>query len=100
MSMDFHKMDKVMTPDDAFAIVLLATCESTKNILLKRSNGNSKRFYYLERMDKDIEGLNRTYEGYLPDSFQENAKKYHQTVEDAMNELLIAFRKEIENGNS
>lgn len=89
------QLDKVVSSEDAFAIVLLATCESTKNILMQRHNGNSKRFYYLERLERDIEGLNRTYPGYLPDSFQENAIKYHQAVEDAMNVLLTSFRKEI-----
>lgn len=91
---DGIKLDKMMTPDDAFAVVLIATCESTKNILMQRHNGDSKRYYYLNRLERDMEGLNRTYPGYLPDSFQEKAIKYHQTIETAMNELLSSLRED------
>lgn len=91
---DGINLDVCMSSEDAFCVILLATCQSTKNILMAKHNGNSKRFYYLERLERDIEGLNRTYPGFLDDSFQERAIKYHQTIEDAMNELLRSYKKE------
>lgn len=98
MSMDSHSMSKPVTPDDAFAITLLVTCEITKNILLKRLSEDSKirkkQLYYLDRMDKDIEGLNATYPGYLPDNFQNAANKYHKMIEVDMNNLLKAYKEE------
>lgn len=94
MSMDTHAMDVPMTADDAFAITLLVTCEITKNVLLQRAGGNKKRLYYLDRLCKDIEGLNMTYEGYLPEKFQRSAKKYHQMVEIDINNLLKSYKGE------
>jgi hypothetical protein len=94
-------LSKCLSQEDAFAVVLLATVESTYNILLARASKTSptksileKRMYYLNRLAKDVEGLNLTYPGYLNDNFQENATKYHQSVEDAMNVLLSDFREE------
>lgn len=46
MSMDKHSLDKCMSPDDAFAITLLVTCEVTKNVLSDRNNDNKKRAYW------------------------------------------------------
>jgi hypothetical protein len=101
MSMETHAMNIPMTPDDAFAVTLLVTCEITKNVLLDRCSRGSidrrtleKRIYYLERMCKDIEGLNATYPGYLPDNFQNTAKKYHKMVEVDINNLLKAYKGE------
>ena len=98
MSMDTHAMDSPMTPEDAFCVTLLVTCEITKNILLGRLSSNKKirekQMYYLERMNKDIEGLNATYPGYLPDNFQNSAERYHRNIEIDMQSLLKHYKGE------
>lgn len=96
MSMDKHNKDpyRCMTPDEAFAITLLVTCEVTKNILTDRAGGDKERLYWLDRMCTAIEGVNRTYGGYLPDGFRNAADKYHKMIEVDMNNLLKSFRQE------
>lgn len=93
--MDEHVMNKPLSPDDAFDISLLVTCEITKNLLAERHSGHEKRRYYLDRMDKDIEGLNRTYSGYLPDSFQAKAEKFYRRVEADLNALLKDYHADL-----
>lgn len=96
MSMLTHALNEPMSPEDAFAVTLLVTCEITKNILLQRLSSDpktrKKQLYYLERMDKDIEGLNATYSGYLPENFQNAAEKYHKMIEVDMNNLLKHYK--------
>lgn len=95
MSMDTHTMNRPLTPDEAFDISILVTCEIAKNLLASRHAGHEKRAYYLERMDKDIEGLNRTYNGYLPDSFQSKAERFYRHVEADLNALLKDYHADL-----
>ena len=96
MSMEQHEQINIpLSPDDAFDISLLVTCEITKNLLAQRHTNHSKRKYYLDRMDKDIEGINRTYSGYLPDSFQSKAERFYRNVEADLNGLLRDYHADL-----
>jgi hypothetical protein len=98
MSMNAHSMDKPMTAEDAFDITLLVTCEIVKNVLLERTTGQDKVSRYrrgmLKKMDNIIEEVNRTYAGYLPDSFQNKAERYHKMIEADMNYLLKGYKSD------
>ena len=86
-----------LNADDAFAVTLLVTCEMLFQAVRQTTAGNEKRKYWLERLEKDIEGINRTYFGYLPESFQNKADKYHKQVEASMNWLLRDYHADLKN---
>lgn len=93
MSMEYYDTDRPLNAEEAFAITLLVTCEITKNVLIERSPGHKKRLYWLERLDKAIEGVNSTYDGFVPPDFKERAVAYHNAVEKAVNELLTGYKE-------
>ena len=95
MSMTEHAMLQPLNPDDAFLVTLLVTCEVVKNVLAERASDTDKRRYYIDRLDKDIEGINRTFAGYLPESFQHKAEKYHKQIEASMNWLLKDYHADL-----
>lgn len=93
MSMDHHSMATPLSAEDAFQVTLLVAAEITKNILKDRNPNNEKRQYWLDRLDRDIEALNRTYSGYLPDSFQNKAERFYRMVETDINYLLNHYKE-------
>jgi len=92
MSMDHHAMNKPLSPEEAFDITLLVSCEITKNILRQRNSTHTKRQYWLDKLDKDVEGLNKTYAGYLPDDFQAKAERFYRMLETDINYLLKGYK--------
>lgn len=93
MTMEQHASSRPLTHDEAFALTLLTSCEVTKNILTDRCPmDNKKRRYWLDKLDKDIEAVNRTYDGYLPDHFIAAAETYHAAIETAVRELMATYQ--------
>lgn len=91
MSMDTHAMNTPLTAEEAFEVTLLVSAEITKNILKDRNPGHPKRKYWLDKLDKDIEGINRTYSGFLPDNFQARAEKFYKMLEIDIQFLLKGY---------
>lgn len=91
MSLEKHAMNKPLNAADTFEVLLLTMAEITKNILVDRNPCHEKRKYWLEKLDKDIEGLNRTYEGFLPDQFQDKAERFYRMIETDVNWLLANY---------
>lgn len=89
--MNTHAMNKPLTPEEAFQITLLVMAEIAKNLLLDRNTTHAKRLYWLEKLDKDIEALNRTYEGYLPEQFQNKAERFYRMIETDIEHLLKGY---------
>jgi len=92
MSMETHAMNRQLNPEEAFDITLLVMAEISKNILLDRNSKHEKRKYWIGKLDKDIEGINKTYAGYLPDYFQVRAEKFYKDMERLFNKLLKDYR--------
>lgn len=92
MSLTTRATNKPMSPDDTFQMTLISLIEVAKNILTDKAKGNTKRLYWLERLDKVINSLDSTYEGYLPDDFVNKSMKFHKWVEIDMNSLLDSYR--------
>lgn len=88
------QLTKPLEGDDAFQVCLLGTCQATATILQERLSkcedrkAKEKRAYWLEMMQKAIDGIDKTYDGYVTKEFEEKFEKYHNTIEQAMNELL------------
>jgi len=95
MTMEYHATNKALNADEALQITLLSVVEVVKNVLTDRCPaGDKKRAYWLARLDRDIEAVNRTFEGYLPDDFIEASTEYHVAVELAINNLMRRFKDE------
>lgn len=92
MSMETHAMNRQLTADEAFEVTLLVSAEIMKNILKDRNPQHEKRNYWLDKIDKDIEGINRTYEGYLPENFQGRAEKFYRMLEADIQFLLKGYK--------
>lgn len=88
------KLTKPLAGEDAFQVCLLGTCEATFLILtdrLKLCDNRSireKRLYWLEKLQKAVEGLNNTYDGYVTEEFEQAFETYHNAIEAAMTKLL------------
>lgn len=93
MTMEHHATNRPLNAEDALAITLLSVCEVVKNVLTDRCPpANKKRLYWLDRLDRDIEAVNRTFDGYLPGDFIEASTEYHAAIELAVNNLMRRFR--------
>jgi UDP-N-acetyl-D-mannosaminuronic acid transferase (WecB/TagA/CpsF family) len=86
-------MTKMLNKADALDIIILATCEAAKNILVQR-NTDEKRLYRLGRLEKVIEEVNLTYHGHLPDLMVEGADAYHKSIERAVVKLMKRYKEE------
>ena len=88
------KLTKPLAGEDAFQVCLLGTCEATHLVLtdrLKLCDNRSireKRLNWLEKIQKAVEGLNNTYDGYVTEEFEKQFEEYHAAVEAAMTKLL------------
>lgn len=84
-----------LTADEAFDITILAHCEVTVNILLKRTQGNDKpskiRRNRLKTLANAVELINQTYHGYLPEAFHKNAEDFYLEIEKNINRLLLTY---------
>lgn len=86
-----------LSGEDAFQVTLLATCQASILAMQQRLHKapnkqiREKREYWLERLHRDIEAINATFDGYVTKEFENKFKKYQKWVEVDMNSLLKDF---------
>lgn len=86
------RMREQCTPEDCFQLTILALAETAANIMLDRSVPKSRRHNRINAMLEQIEHINNTYEGYLPDNWIKHSIKFNQTLETAMTQLLKTYK--------
>lgn len=85
---------KQCTPEDTFQLTVLTMAEVAHNVIKDRTDPrHAKRLYWLERMQTAIEGINKTYEGHLPDDFTNKGERFHRLLEADMAYLLKGFKE-------
>lgn len=87
-------LSRQCTPDDCMQLTLLALAETVVNILRERAVPKSRRDNRLKALADQIEQVNNTFEGYLPDNWIQHSMKFNQTVEAAIVTLLKTYKLE------
>lgn len=77
-----------LSAEDTLQVTLLCQIEFIINNMLKKAGGNSKRVYWLEKMSRDIEGINMTYFGILPDGFIQQAEVFYEEMHESVKKLI------------
>lgn len=87
-------LTRPLAGEDAFQVCLLGTCQATATILQDRlklcedQSMKRKRTYWLEIMQKAIDGVDSTFDGYVTAEFEKRFEEYHNAVEVAITKLL------------
>lgn len=92
-------LSKPLNGEDAFQVTLLATCQASILAMKDRlhlaptKQIREKREYWLERLNRDIEAINTTFDGHVTEEFENKFMKYQKWVETDMNSLLKNFKE-------
>lgn len=92
------RLDRQCSPDECFQLTILSLAETAANILLDRSEPKSRRWNRIRAMLEQIEQINATYDGYLPQNWISHSLKFNQTLEASMTKLLKTYK--IDRGNT
>jgi hypothetical protein len=90
------KLDAPCSPEDTFQLTVLTLAEVAHTVIKERTDAkkHSRRMYWLDRMLTAIEAINTTYDGYLPEHFQNKGERFHRLIEADMNYLLKGCKTE------
>lgn len=67
---------------------MICMMEILANMLSDRTQPKTRRWNRIQALKEQIEQVNKTYEGYLPDEFVERAEGFYQEVEKSIVALL------------
>lgn len=86
--------EQYLSDEDTLQVTLLCQIEFIINTMLKKAGGNSKRVYWLEKMSRDIEGINMTYSGILPEGFIKQAEFFYDDMHESVAKLMLTQKGE------
>jgi len=81
-------MSEYLSKDDTLQVTLLCQIEFIINTMIQKAGSNDKRLYWLEKMSRDIEGINKTYSGILPDGFITQAEFFYDDMHESVKKLI------------
>ena len=81
-------MSEFLSKDDTLQVTLLCQIEFIINTMIQKAGSHDKRLYWLEKMSRDIEGINKTYSGLLPDGFITQAEFFYDDMHEAVKKLI------------
>jgi len=81
-------MSEYLSKDDTLQVTLLCQIEFIINTMAQKAGSNDKRLYWLEKMSRDIEGINKTYAGILPDGFITQAEFFYDDMHESVKKLI------------
>jgi len=81
-------MSEYLSKDDTLQVTLLCQIDFIINTMIQKADSNDKRLYWLEKMGRDIEGINKTYSGILPDGFITQAEFFYDDMHEAVKKLI------------
>lgn len=93
-------LTRPLTGEEALQVALLGTCQITLIQLRKRlelepnRQLREKREYWIEKMEKAIEGIDLTLDGYVNPEFETKYLKYHKLIEGDITSLLKTYKEE------
>jgi hypothetical protein len=87
-------MSEYLSKDDTLQVTLLCQIEFIINTMAQKAGLNDKRLYWLDKMSRDIEGINKTYAGILPDGFITQAEFFYDDMHEAVKKLMVECKEE------
>lgn len=87
-----------MEADDCFQITLLSLIETATNIMVDRAVPNSRRYNRLGAILEQLDKIDETFDGYLPDCWIERSRKFHLSLEALLTQVLKEYQAAYKRG--
>jgi len=94
-------LTRPLTGEEALQVALLGTVQITIKALRDRLDHETnlqykmKREYWLERMEKAVEAIDMTLDGYVNKEFEHKFLKYQKLIEGDITSLLMTYREQV-----
>jgi hypothetical protein len=94
-------LTRPLSGEEALQVALLGTVQITIKALRDRLDKEPnrqfkmKREYWLERMEKAVEAIDLTLDGYVNPEFERKFVKYQKLIEGDITSLLMTYKEEL-----
>ena len=83
-----------LSQEDTAQVTMVCMMEILANMLYDRTEQKTRRWNRIQALKENIEKVNETYQGYLPDEFVEKAEGFYQEIEKSIVALLTPRESE------
>jgi len=99
--MDTPPLTRPLTGEEALQVALLGTVQITIKALRdrlpleKNLQFRMKREYWLDRMEKAVNAIDLTLDGYVNEEFERKFVKYQKLIEGDIGSLLMTYKEQV-----